>query len=213
AFAALSVFRGGWTVEAAEAVCDATTATLEALVANALVEPEGTRLRMLETIREYAEERLDALEHASDVRRRHAWFFVELARTARGAGRRAARDPRRCASDGGATRARARGGRASAAVVRSRRAARARARRRRAAGVGAARARSPRLVRRRPRQRTHSLPRERRAVRVDRPVRARRRQAHLPRRPRGRGGKRRRGTEPDRAEHRALRPRRRPRGG
>jgi predicted ATPase/class 3 adenylate cyclase len=89
-FDRLAVFRGGWTVEAAEAVCDADLDTLTSLVDKNLVREDGKRFRMLETVREYARERLD-LRGAADLRRRHAEFFARLGKTAqphlRGPGR------------------------------------------------------------------------------------------------------------------------------
>ena len=58
--AALSVFRGGWTLEAAEQVADADLELLQSLVDKSLVRRwEGGRFAMLETIREFARERLD----------------------------------------------------------------------------------------------------------------------------------------------------------
>jgi len=58
--AALSVFRGGWTLEAAEEVADADLELLQSLVDKSLVRRwEGGRFAMLETIREFARERLD----------------------------------------------------------------------------------------------------------------------------------------------------------
>jgi predicted ATPase/class 3 adenylate cyclase len=58
--AALSVFRGGWSVEAAERVCAADVAGLESLVDKSLVRRIGPdRFLMLETIREFADERLE----------------------------------------------------------------------------------------------------------------------------------------------------------
>jgi len=58
--AALSVFRGGWTLEAAESVCDADLELLQSLVDKSLIRRwEGGRFGMLETIREFARERLD----------------------------------------------------------------------------------------------------------------------------------------------------------
>lgn len=83
-FAQLSVFAGGWTVEAAEAVCDVdgedVLDLLARLVDKSLVVGTGSgRLSMLETIRDYAAERLaDGLE-AGPVRDRHAAFYADLA--------------------------------------------------------------------------------------------------------------------------------------
>jgi predicted ATPase len=58
--AALSVFRGGWTLEAAEEVAGADLELLQSLVDKSLIRRwEGGRFAMLETIREFARERLD----------------------------------------------------------------------------------------------------------------------------------------------------------
>ncbi|HET9324219.1 MAG TPA: tetratricopeptide repeat protein [Gaiellaceae bacterium] len=90
-FASLAVFRGGWTVAAAEAVCGADLDTLTSLVDKNLIREDGARFRMLETIREVARERLEAEPDAPDLRRRHAEYFAALAETAaphlRGPGR------------------------------------------------------------------------------------------------------------------------------
>ena len=57
--AGLSVFRGGWSVATAERVCRADLEVLESLVDKSLVRRwETDRLGMLETIREFAAERL-----------------------------------------------------------------------------------------------------------------------------------------------------------
>ena len=86
-FRRLSVFAGGFTLEAAERVAAADDALtgVAALVDRALVsrcdtegEPEP-RFMMLETIREYARERLEASGEAEDVRRAHAEWLVALA--------------------------------------------------------------------------------------------------------------------------------------
>jgi len=82
-FRRLAVFAGSFTVEAAEAVCDADLETLDALLEQSLVRRWASgRLGMLETIREYAEEQLEASAEAADLRRRHAEFFLELAKSA-----------------------------------------------------------------------------------------------------------------------------------
>ncbi len=88
-FAQLSVFRGGWTVEAASAVCEDPFAlySLSSLRDASLIlaeenETDGTRYRMLETLREYAEERLREQGEEDATRRRHHDFFVQLAHTA-----------------------------------------------------------------------------------------------------------------------------------
>ncbi len=91
-FAELSVFSGGWTVEAAEAVCGAGCRTdgedtggdvldiVARLVDKSLVAAGNTgRLSMLETIRDYAAELLAARPAAAPVRDRHARHYAELA--------------------------------------------------------------------------------------------------------------------------------------
>ncbi|MBA2440039.1 MAG: tetratricopeptide repeat protein [Thermoleophilaceae bacterium] len=86
-FARLSVFVGGWTIETAELSC-ASEDVLQALTGlqdNSLVGHEmhlgEPRYRMLETVREYALEKLDA-DEASQVRDHHAQAFVALAEQA-----------------------------------------------------------------------------------------------------------------------------------
>jgi len=80
-FARLAVFVGGFTVAAAEAVCDADLGTLETLVEQSLVRRwEDSRLGMLETIREYAFEQL-ALRSRDPVAQRHAQYFAEVMET------------------------------------------------------------------------------------------------------------------------------------
>ena len=81
-FARLSVFRGGCTLEAAEEVCDADLDTLQSLVDKSLLRHTDERFWMLETIREYAVERLEASDDAEDLRRRHAEHFLAFAEEA-----------------------------------------------------------------------------------------------------------------------------------
>jgi predicted ATPase/class 3 adenylate cyclase len=76
-FRRLSVFAGGCTLEAAEEVTGADVDTLQSLVENSLARFSGGRYRMLETIREYAAERLG--DEAEAMRRRHRAWIVELA--------------------------------------------------------------------------------------------------------------------------------------
>lgn len=86
-FARLAVFVGGCTVDAAEVVCDPELDLdilegLTSLLEKSLLRREGDdepRLVMLETIREYAAERLEETEEAESVRLRHARFFRDLA--------------------------------------------------------------------------------------------------------------------------------------
>jgi predicted ATPase len=82
-FARLAVFAGTFPLAGAEEVAGADLDGLEALVDSSLVKPIGDdRFLMLETIREYAAEKLAASADAEEVRRRHAAFFTELAEEA-----------------------------------------------------------------------------------------------------------------------------------
>jgi predicted ATPase len=102
----LAVFAGGWTLEAAEAICGPVTGMTEAdmtgsgaaggeeavldgltaLVDQSLVqEGEGSgapRCALLDTIREYARERLAASGEAPTVQRAHAEYYPALAERA-----------------------------------------------------------------------------------------------------------------------------------
>jgi predicted ATPase/DNA-binding SARP family transcriptional activator len=91
-FRRLSVFRGGLTLDAAEWVCAGDAITPEAvldevarLVDRSLLgfQEEGgaARYTLLETVRQYAAERLAASGEEDRVRARHAAFVVELVRT------------------------------------------------------------------------------------------------------------------------------------
>ena len=87
-FAQVAVFSGGWTLEAAERVCalDGGPGVLDALaslVDKGLVSIDESyegepRFRMLETVREYAAEKLFELPERESIRRRHAEYFMEL---------------------------------------------------------------------------------------------------------------------------------------
>jgi len=82
--ARLGVFVGGFTPQAARAVCDADLGQLAALAAaNLAVEvdaPTGEpRLTLLETVREYALERLEERGERAAFGGRHAAHFLELA--------------------------------------------------------------------------------------------------------------------------------------
>ncbi len=79
-FDRLAVFVGGCALEAAEEVCNADVDTLQSLVDKSLLRVrEGNRFWMLETIREYAGERLERSRRAGEQRRRHAEYFRALA--------------------------------------------------------------------------------------------------------------------------------------
>ena len=86
-FARLAVFSGGWTGDAAAEVCGATPDGLVSLADQSLVrrradEAGDVRFAMLETVREYAIEQLDARGEADDRRRGHAEHFLALAEEA-----------------------------------------------------------------------------------------------------------------------------------
>jgi len=81
-FARLSVFAGGSTLAAAEKVTDADIDILQSLVEKSLLRHTEERYWMLETIREYAAERLDASSDAGALRMRHAEHFLALAEEA-----------------------------------------------------------------------------------------------------------------------------------
>ena len=76
----LAVFRGSFALEAAESICGADLDILESLVVKSLVRRLATgRLRLLDTIREYAVELLDEAPDDDGVRRRHADYFLTVA--------------------------------------------------------------------------------------------------------------------------------------
>jgi predicted ATPase/DNA-binding CsgD family transcriptional regulator len=89
-FRRLSVFAGGFTLEAAEMVCtaedlqgDEVLDLLASLVDKSLVlvvEEDGeARYRLLETARQYGREKLDESDEADGVFRRHAEYYLALA--------------------------------------------------------------------------------------------------------------------------------------
>lgn len=76
----LSVFVGSFPITAAEEVCGADLDRLAALVDSSLLKTIGDdRFLMLETIREYALERLESSTDAGVLRQRYADFFSALA--------------------------------------------------------------------------------------------------------------------------------------
>ncbi len=77
-FARLAVFRGSCTLEAAEAVANADLDVLQSLVDKSLVRHGGERYSMLETMREYALERLEASGEVEAIRQLHLGFFLAL---------------------------------------------------------------------------------------------------------------------------------------
>ncbi|MFL5925477.1 MAG: BTAD domain-containing putative transcriptional regulator [Gaiellaceae bacterium] len=90
--ATLSVFAGGFTLDSVAAVCvDGDLAQAEELVSRlvesslvvAVTRNGATRYRLLETIREYASERLDSPSRRDELHRTHAEHFLEVAEHAR----------------------------------------------------------------------------------------------------------------------------------
>jgi predicted ATPase/DNA-binding SARP family transcriptional activator/DNA-binding CsgD family transcriptional regulator len=93
-FRSISVFAGGWTLEAAEAVCsedgteheevlDLLSALVDkSLVLAGVVSRGPVRYRMLEPIRQYAHEKLEESGETVELRNRHAAFFLALAEEA-----------------------------------------------------------------------------------------------------------------------------------
>ena len=90
-FARLSVFSDGCALEAVEAICDPVgdlfvdvLESLSSLLDKSLLRQEEMveeepRFVMLETIREYARERLELSGEAEEIRRLHAEYFLALA--------------------------------------------------------------------------------------------------------------------------------------
>lgn len=91
----LSVFAGSWSLTAAEEVCGASEQIgasnvlngTRTLVENSLIIPMDdasgeARYRMLDTIREYAEEQLVAASESDELRRRHSAYYLRMAEQA-----------------------------------------------------------------------------------------------------------------------------------
>jgi len=81
-FARVAVFAGGCTLAAAEEIINADLDPLQSLVEKSLIRFSNERYWMLETIREYAAERLAASGQEKALRRRHAEWFLALANEA-----------------------------------------------------------------------------------------------------------------------------------
>lgn len=81
-FARLAVFAGGCTLESAEEVAGAGIDGLQSLVEKSLVRRTGGRFWMLETIRDFAIEHLEASGEASEMCRRHGAWFLALSERA-----------------------------------------------------------------------------------------------------------------------------------
>jgi predicted ATPase len=82
-FRRLAIFVGGFSLEAAEAICEATVDGVQSLFDKSLVrQSNDERFFLLETIREYAAEQLTASDEEDELIRRYELFFVELAERA-----------------------------------------------------------------------------------------------------------------------------------
>ena len=89
-FRQLAIFRGGWTLAAAEAMCATDLDVFEglgALVDHSLIvqseQPDGSsRFSMLETVREFGQEQLAARGDADAVAERHGRWVLALAQQA-----------------------------------------------------------------------------------------------------------------------------------
>jgi predicted ATPase len=90
-FARLAVFLGGFTLEAAEAICGGDDVpvldAVDALAGSSLLRRRealdgSSRFDWLQTVGEFADERLAASQDADVLRRRHAGFFLSLAEAA-----------------------------------------------------------------------------------------------------------------------------------
>ena len=88
--ARLTVFAGGWTLEAAETICagdgieaqeivDLLTSLVDKSLVLANTEDGAARYGMLETVRQYAGEHLDEAGTAAAIRRRHRDWYLTLA--------------------------------------------------------------------------------------------------------------------------------------
>lgn len=94
-FRIFAIFAGGWTMEAAEQVCDTSLdppmSVLDALAAlmdqslvlRITVNGQESRFRMLAPLREFGLERLQESGEADMVALRHAWYYTQLAQTAK----------------------------------------------------------------------------------------------------------------------------------
>jgi DNA-binding NarL/FixJ family response regulator len=88
-FRRLSVFTGGFTLEATESISGSSAGSLlvldsiTVLVDHSLlaVDP-GSRYQLLETVREYARDQLEASGEAAEIQRQHATYYLGLAEAA-----------------------------------------------------------------------------------------------------------------------------------
>jgi predicted ATPase/DNA-binding XRE family transcriptional regulator len=87
-FRQLSVFVGSWSLQAAKFMCSADVEhanlldALRVLVDNSLVTLSEARYRMLDTIREFAEEQLALSGEARTIHQRHADYYLHFAQQA-----------------------------------------------------------------------------------------------------------------------------------
>ena len=90
--ASLSVFAGSFGLDAVAAVCadgdlarsdDVISSLVESSLVGVMTSNGATRFRLLETIREYAAERLDSQTRRDELSRAHAKHFLEIATLAR----------------------------------------------------------------------------------------------------------------------------------
>lgn len=77
-FARLSLFRGGFTAEAAQAVADATPADLDALIDHSLLRRESGRYTLHDLLRQYAAGRLAQFADGVTLSERHADFYLDF---------------------------------------------------------------------------------------------------------------------------------------
>ena len=90
----LSVFAGGWTLDAAESVCSGegiehpemldllTQLVMKSLVAVEQVAGRETRYHLLEIIRQYAHEKMMQADEENKIRTRHLGYFLHLSERA-----------------------------------------------------------------------------------------------------------------------------------
>jgi predicted ATPase/class 3 adenylate cyclase len=92
-FERLSAFQGGFTLEAAEAVCaggaiapddvlDLVSHLVDKSLLTAAEVGDGIRYRLLETLRQYGRDRLALRGETDEVRKRHALYFRQMAEDA-----------------------------------------------------------------------------------------------------------------------------------
>jgi predicted ATPase/DNA-binding XRE family transcriptional regulator len=84
-FQQLSVFVGSWSLQAAQFMCSVEVShanlldAIRALVDNSLVILSEARYRMLDTIREFAQEQLALLGESQAIHQRHADYYLQFA--------------------------------------------------------------------------------------------------------------------------------------